>query len=81
MFIVVLEFFIKITQVRPHFIFTTYPKVFVVIYEALKEGDDSLVGVAINSIASLASSWDCKIVLDFPTTNMNFGYQGNFFIF
>lgn len=75
-FLVVLEFFINITQVRPHFIFTTYPKVFVVIYELLKEGDDSQVGVVMNAISSLASSWECKHVLDVPTASMTCGYQG-----
>jgi len=72
----VLEFFIQITQVKPHLVYSTYPKVFVVIYEVLKEGDDSLVGVVINAIISLASSWDCKIVLDIPTANMICGFQG-----
>ncbi|XP_025207928.1 uncharacterized protein LOC112603532 isoform X2 [Melanaphis sacchari] len=72
---IVLEFFIKITQVRPLFIFTTYPKVFVVIYEILKEGDDSLVGVAINAIANLASSWECKILLDIPTASVTLNYE------
>lgn len=71
-----LEFFIKVTQVQPQLIFTTYPKVFVVIYEVLKEGEDSLLGVAINSIATLASSWDCKMVLDVPATDITYGCQG-----
>lgn len=75
-FIVVLEFFIKVTQVKPQLIFTAYPKVFVVIYEVLKEGEDSLLGAAINAISTLASSWDCKIVLDIPVADMSYGYQG-----
>lgn len=74
--IVVLEFFIKVTQVKPQLMFTTYPKVFVVLYETLKEGEDSLVGVAINSISTLASSWDCKVVLDVPVVDMTYGCQG-----
>lgn len=78
--VVVLEFFIKVTQIRPCLIFTTYPKVFVVIYEVLKEGDDSLVGVAINAITSLASSWDCKIALDVPTTIMTYGSPSNVYL-
>lgn len=76
MYIVVLEFFVKITQVRPLFIFTTYPKVFVVIYEMLKEGDNSLVGVAINAITNLASSWECKILLDNPTASVILNFEG-----
>lgn len=76
MFVVVLEFFIKVTQVRPQLIYVTYPKVFVVIYEVLRERDDSSVGVVINAIISLASSWDCKIVLDVPTASTTCGYQG-----
>jgi len=78
-YVVVLEFFIKVTQVRPLFIFTTYPKVFVVIYEVLKEGDDSLVGVAINAITILASSWECKILLDNPSASMILNYDGKVF--
>lgn len=66
-----LEFFINVTQVRPQLIFTTYPKVFIVIYEVLKEGDDdSLMGVTIKAVTALASSWDCKIALDVPTSGM-----------
>jgi len=76
LYVVVLEFFIKIAQVKPLLIFTTYPKVFVVIYEVLKEGDDSLVGVAINAITSLASSWECKILLDIPTASITLNYEG-----
>lgn len=76
MFVVVLEFFIKVTQVRPQLIFTTYPKVFTVIYEVLKEGDDLAVGVVISAIISLACSWDCKIVLDTPAASSTCGYQG-----
>ncbi|XP_060833754.1 26S proteasome non-ATPase regulatory subunit 5 isoform X1 [Rhopalosiphum padi] len=72
---IVLEFFVKITQVRPLFIFTTYPKVFVVIYEMLKEGDNSLVGVAINAITNLASSWECKILLDNPTASVILNFE------
>lgn len=75
-----LEFFIKITQIRPRLIFTTYPKLFDVIYEALKEKDDSLVGVAINAITSLASSWDCKVALDVPATFMTCGFQGKVYL-
>jgi len=78
-YVVVLEFFIKITQVRPLFIFTTYPKVFVVIYEVLKEGDDSLVGVAINAITNLASSWECKMLLDNPSASTILRYDGKVF--
>ncbi|XP_060874928.1 26S proteasome non-ATPase regulatory subunit 5-like isoform X2 [Metopolophium dirhodum] len=74
---IVLEFFIKVTQVRPLFVFTTYPKVFVVIYEVLKEGDDSLVGVAINAITTLASSWECKILLDNPSASTILHYDGD----
>lgn len=81
MIIVVLEFFIKVTQFQPQLIFTTYPKVFVVIYEILKDGEDSLIGVAINSIATLASSWDCKIVLDVPAADMTYGCQGKILIY
>lgn len=75
-----LEFFIKVTQVQPQLIFTSYPKVFVVIYEVLKEREDSLLGVAINSIATLASSWDCKMVLDVPAAGMTYGCQGKILI-
>jgi len=78
-FIVVLDFFIQITQVRPFFMFTSYPKVFVVIYEMLKEEDDSLVGVAINAIANLASSWECKILLDNPTASVILNYESKVF--
>lgn len=74
MYVVVLEFFIKVTQVRPLLIFTTYPKVFAVIYEVLKEGDDSLLGVAINAIISLASSWECKMLLDIPIASVTLNY-------
>ncbi|XP_050520531.1 26S proteasome non-ATPase regulatory subunit 5 isoform X2 [Daktulosphaira vitifoliae] len=64
---IVLEFFVKIIKIRPHLILLTYTKVFHVIYEVLKEGDDPiLIGVAIKGINSLAMSWDCKIVLDTP---------------
>lgn len=72
---IVLEFFIKITQARPLFIFTTYPKVFFVIYEMLKEKDDSLVGVAINAITALASSWECKTLLDNPIASVILNYN------
>ncbi|KAF0754890.1 26S proteasome non-ATPase regulatory subunit 5-like, partial [Aphis craccivora] len=72
---IVLDFFIQITQVRPFFMFTSYPKVFVVIYEMLKEEDDSLVGVAINAITNLASSWECKILLDNPTASVILNYE------
>jgi len=75
-YVVVLEFFIKVTQVRPLFMFTTYPKVFVVLYEVLKEGDDSLVGVAINAITTLASSWECKMLLDTPSASMILNHDG-----
>lgn len=76
MFVVVLEFFIKVSQIRPQLIYATYPKVFAVMYEVLKEGDDIAVGVVINAIISLASSWDCKIVLDTPTASITCGFQG-----
>ncbi|CAH1725177.1 26S proteasome non-ATPase regulatory subunit 5-like [Aphis gossypii] len=72
---IVLDFFIQITQVRPFFIFTSYPKVFVVIYEMLKEEDDSLLGVAINAITNLASSWECKMLLDNPTASVILNYE------
>lgn len=75
-FVVVLEFFIKVTQVRPQLIYAAYPKVFAVMYEVLKEGDDIAVGVVINAIISLACSWDCKIVLDTPTASITCGFQG-----
>lgn len=78
-FIAVLDFFIQITQVRPFFMFTSYPKVFVVIYEMLKEEDDSLVGVALNAISNLASSWECKILLDNPTASVFLNYEGKVF--
>jgi hypothetical protein len=71
-----LEFFIKITQINPHLILTNYPKVFVVLYEVLKEEDSSLIGVSLNSITYLASSWDCKMALDIPTASMTCGYEG-----
>ncbi|XP_025404940.1 26S proteasome non-ATPase regulatory subunit 5 isoform X2 [Sipha flava] len=74
---IVLEFFIKITQINPHLILTNYPKVFVVLYEVLKEEDSSLIGVSLNSITYLASSWDCKMALDIPTASMTCGYEGD----
>lgn len=73
-----MEFFIKITQIRPLLILTNYPKVFVVLYEVLKEEDSSLIGVSLNGISYLASSWDCKIALDTPTVSMTCGYEGKY---
>jgi len=61
-------------------VFTTYPKVFVVLYEVLKEGDDDLVGVAINAITTLASSWECKISLDNPSASMILNYDGKVYL-
>lgn len=75
-----MEFFIKNVQIRPHLILTTYPKVFVVIYEILKEGEYPRAGVAINAIISLASSWDCKIALNVPTTIKTCGFQGEVYL-
>lgn len=58
----------------------SYPKVFVVIYEILKENDDSLVSVAINAVNLLASSWDCKISLDIPAPKLvTYQYQGKYY--
>jgi len=73
--VALVEFFINITLVRPYLVLTRYPKVFVVLYGTLKE-PDSLTGVAMNSISVLASSWDCKIALDIPTSILIYDFQG-----
>lgn len=78
--VVLIELFINITLARPHLVLTRYPKVFVVIYDTLKE-PNSLIGVAINSITSLASSWDCKIALDTPTSFLICDSQGTMYLY
>lgn len=71
-----MEFFIQVTEMRPKFIYTSYPKVFFIIYEILKQVDDAFISTAMNGIVSLASSWDCKLVLDIPFPNINCYDQG-----
>lgn len=73
--VAVVEFFINIALVRPYLVLTRYPKLFVVIYDTLKE-PDSLTGVAMKSIYFLASSWDCKIALDVPASFLICDSQG-----
>lgn len=75
--LVVMDLFINVTLIKPQIIYESYPKVFVVLYETLKEKDDSLIYFAINAVIMLATSWDCKISLDIPAPNIVINqYQG-----